>query len=205
MNEALDALLRHPAVWRGDRCAPAALESTPSGFPELDALLPGGGWPMGALTEIFCTVPGIGELRLALPALARLSAAGRRLAWIAPPHLPYAPALAARGIDLRRLLLVRAREEDALWAAEQALRSGACGAVLAWPAAGETRALRRLQLAAETGRAWGLLFPPPRGAASPSPAALRLGLEPAGGRLRVRVLKRRGGGCPAPLALEVAA
>ena len=133
----------------------------------LNALLPGGGWPMGALTEI-----------LAAPA--------------------------ARGIELR-LLLVRAQAEDTLWAAEQALRSGSCGAVLAWPAAGGGRALRRLQLAAEAGRAWGLLFRSPRAAASPPPAALRLRLEAAGDGLAVRILKRRSGGAVAPLSLHIAA
>ncbi len=160
---------------------------------------------MGALTEILAAPAGIGELRLALPALARPSAVGRWLAWIAPPHIPYAPALAARGIELRRLLLVRAQAEDTLWAAEQALRSGSCGAVLAWPAAGGGRALRRLQLAAEAGRAWGLLFHSPRAAASPPPAALRLRLEAAGDGLAVRILKRRSGGAVAPLSLHIAA
>ena len=71
--------------------------------------------------------------------------------------------------------------------------------------AGGGRALRRLQLAAEAGRAWGLLFRSPRAAASPPPAALRLRLEAAGDGLAVRILKRRGGGAVAPLSLHIAA
>jgi hypothetical protein len=77
-----------------------------SGFAALDAELPGGGWPLGALCELLPRHVGIGELRLLGPALASLSAAGRSLAWIAPPHRPYAPALAAAGIDLARVLVV---------------------------------------------------------------------------------------------------
>ena len=92
MNPALAAVLSNPAIWRGGDCAPepAAL---PSGFPALDAMLPGRGWPGSALTEIVLEREGIGELRLTLPALARLQAQGRDVAWIAPPHVPYAPAL----------------------------------------------------------------------------------------------------------------
>jgi hypothetical protein len=78
------------------------------------------------------------------------------LAWISPPYQPYAPALAACGIDVERVLVVRA--ESALWAMEQALKSGACSAVLGWAAACGLQALRRLQLAAEQSRCLAVLF-----------------------------------------------
>lgn len=131
---ALSEVLERPDVWRGDALSRANIRAVASGFSELDAELPGGGWPAGALTEIFPAHEGIGELRLLGPALAALSARGEPLAWIAPPYLPYAPALAAAGIDPAKLVIVRtASAQDALWAAEQALRSNACGAVLAWP------------------------------------------------------------------------
>jgi hypothetical protein len=194
MNEALDNLLQQPGIWRGNRPAAVATESISSGFPALDKLLPGGGWPLGALTELSAPF-GIGALNLVMPALARLSREGRWLAWIAPPYIPYAPALAVQGVELSRVLLVHPRTgTDGLWAVEQALRSGTCGAVLAWPAAGDERALRRLQLAAEEGRAWGVLFRSPGSTPQSSPAALRLALEPApDDGLTVHVLKRRGG------------
>jgi hypothetical protein len=57
----------------------------------------------------------------------------------------------------------------------------------------DDRALRRLKLAAEEGGSLGVLFRPLRCARDPSPAALRLALEPcAGGGLDVVVLKGRG-------------
>src|SRR4051812_7294839 len=121
------------ALWRGSELAHQRFASVPSGFAALDAQLPGGGWPVGLLTELMPVHVGIGELRLLGPALGSLSASGRKLAWIAPPHLPYAPALAAAGIASENLIVVRTRsEKDTLWAAEQALASNACGAVLAW-------------------------------------------------------------------------
>jgi len=190
MNSALDTLRQHPALWGGQK----ERETLSTAFPALDDLLPGGGWPLGALTEILLPREGVGELRLIMPALARLSREGRWLAWVAPPHLPYAPALAAWEVRLSRVLLVQAPvASDRLWAAEQALRSGACGAVLTWLQECEDRALRRLQLAAERGSCWGILFRPLRFADRPSPAALRLqmGAEPGG--LAVQILKGRGG------------
>src|SRR6266704_6288150 len=124
------ALLDRPDIWRGDDLSRAGAPTLPCGFPGLDAELPGGGWPAGALTEILPAHEGIGELRLLGPALAGLSRRGLRLVWIAPPHVPYAPALAAAGIDLVNLLIVRPQgRRGALWAAEQALRSGSCHAL----------------------------------------------------------------------------
>src|SRR2546430_13734680 len=91
------ALLDRPDIWRGDSLSRTGAPTLPCGFPGLDAELPGGGWPAGALTEILLAHEGIGELRLLGPALAGLSRRGLRLVWVAPPHLPYAPALAAAG------------------------------------------------------------------------------------------------------------
>jgi protein ImuA len=159
---------------------------------------------MGALTEILPAREGIGELRLVMPALARLSREGRWLVWIAPPHIPYAPALAACGVELSRVLLVYPRfEREQFWAAEQSLRSAACGACLFWSQSAHERGLRRLQLAAEAGRSWALLFRIEQAAAHASPAALRLRLSPAAGGIAVSILKRRGGWPTGPLFVEM--
>ena len=194
------ALLERPDIWRGDSLSRTGTPAVPSGFPELDAELPGGGWPAGALTEILPTHEGIGELRLLGPVLAGLSQRGLRLVWIAPPHLPYAPALAAAGIDIANLVVVRvASPKETLWATEQALASNACGAVLTWPQGAKYAELRRLQIAAEGGRAPAFLFRVPEAASESSPAPLRIALGTSDGGLAVRVLKRRG----APLAQPI--
>ena len=86
-----------------------ARPALPSGFAQLDANLPGGGWPTGAIAELMSDAIGIGELGLLIPALSNLARAGRYIAWIAPPYLPYAPALAQRGLPLDRVLLIRTR------------------------------------------------------------------------------------------------
>ncbi|MHB8257198.1 MAG: translesion DNA synthesis-associated protein ImuA [Acidiferrobacterales bacterium] len=199
----LQDLMLGTEVWRAG-AASAFAPGVPSGFPQLDALLPGGGWPPGMLTEILVPSPGIGELQLLLPALARLSRGNRWLAFIAPPHIPYAPALAAAQVDLSRVLLVHPRAAtDGLWAVEQSLRAGTCSAVLAWPSTSDARALRRLQLAAEAGGSWGVLFRSGQSADAGSPAALRLRLAPTSGGIDVHILKRRGGWPVGPVSLDL--
>jgi len=201
-STALATLLSHPAIWRGDDVAPEPA-AVPTGFAELDAALPGRGWPQGALTEIVLEREGIGELRLTLPALVRVQSERRDVVWIAPPHKPYAPALAAAGLDLSRLFIVACKTpQDALWAFEQSLRAPECGAAFAWLATSDQRVLRRLQVAARDGRTWGALWRRPGQRGSAMAAPLRLALSPRDGKLAVRVLKRRGAELTQPVLLQ---
>jgi hypothetical protein len=165
-----------------------------TGYEQLDQLLPRGGWPLGAIIELLSPASGIGELSLFLPVLARLAQTHRSIAWIAPPYVPYAPALAQRGLPLERVLIVHTRNpQESLWACEQALRCSAIGAVLSWPGHIIDRNLRRLQLAAECGGAIGILHRPIEARRESSPAALRLQLQSLDEHLRVHILKARGG------------
>ena len=142
---ALADLIQRQAVWRGGAPLAAGAFAVPTGFRALDAELPGGGWPAGGLVEALCRHEGIGELQLVLPALAALTAEGRRAVWLAPPHLPYAPALRGAGVRLECLTVVRAPgRRDALWAAEQALRARAFHALLIWLPRASYPELRRL-------------------------------------------------------------
>ncbi|NIV18576.1 MAG: translesion DNA synthesis-associated protein ImuA [Woeseiaceae bacterium] len=206
-SSSLDQLLENPRVWRGRQAAHAA-NGLASGYERLDRHLPGGGWPQNALTEILVDHYGIGELRLLMPALARLSTGSASaeipgmddyaepgwIAWVAPPFQPYPPALQQWGIDLSRMLIVRPKDDsEMLWSAEQALSSGTCAAVLLWPKTLDDQASRRLQLAAEKGGSWGIAFRPPAARKQPSAAALRIALQASAGGTRVHILKSRGG------------
>lgn len=200
---ALDGLLAARRLWRGQPAAQTAPDAIATGWTSLDAVLPGGGWPSAALSEILLPVDGVGELRLVWPALARLSAGDGIIAVVAPPYRPYAPAWQAAGLRHESLQVIDADPRDALWAAEQCLRSGACSAVLCWPRSADDRALRRLQVAAETGRTPGFAFRAAQAAMNPSPAPLRVAIEVA--PHRVRVLKCRGASVPpAPLPFPTA-
>ena len=186
----LQQLLKGGQLWRG---AGGGMAVEPTGRTHLDRLLPGGGWPLGALTELLHDQQGIGELSLLLPVFARLTQAGRRVALIQTPHLPHPVPLAAAGVDLSQLLWVEAPDpRSACWAAEQLLKSGSVGALASWASPRDETGLRRLQLAAEEGAALAFLYRPLRAAAQFSPAALRLMLKQAAGELRIEPLKLRG-------------
>jgi hypothetical protein len=206
-SHSLSAALNHPALWRGNDFAPVATPSVPTGYAELDVHLPGAGWPTGVITEIHVERPGIGELQLVMPAAARLTQADRWQVMIAPPYLPYAPALAAHGVKLSRLMLIRPKTlAEQLWACEQALQTTSCGTVMLWLDQTSERipenALRRLQLTAERREVLTMLFRASR-ASSCTQAVLRLHVSREENNTVVRILKRRGGGLPAPVALDL--
>ena len=206
---ALADVLARGDIWRGDALARLPGQCIPSGHPELDEELPGGGWPCGNLTEFLVDRSGIGELTLLLPALARLAADGGWLALVAPPWLPHAPAGAAAGIAPERLLVVRACKEAA-WSIEALLASGGFAGVLAWPGSAlDAKALRRLQVAAEGRPVFAALWRAASAAVAPSPAPLRISLGPdtearTRGQLALRILKRRGRPASRPLSLDLA-
>ena len=193
-------LLAHPAIWRGRSAAQRS--GLPTGFATLDEYLPDSGWPRTGLIEILVSRFGSGELTLLAPALAALTraAAARGCVWVAPPLVPFAPALVSCGVVLDRVAVVGGALSDrqdarvgdrGLWALEQALGSGACDAVLGWVRQVRSRDIRRLQLAAERGRSLGVLFRPRRVSREASAAVLRLSVEPLTAGVRLTILKGR--------------
>ena len=229
------ALRAKHRIWRADEVAGADAPGLSTGHPALDAELPGGGWPAGQLTELLLEHAGVGELSLLAPALARCAREQRTCVWVLPidggsnngggktaanvaDALPYAPALAAAGLDLAQHIFVKpATPREALWALEQSLRAAHLGAVIGWlPESvagtrsgndGDFRALRRLHLLASQHHTLAFMLRPARAASAPSPAALRLQLAAADkqhpGRLQVTLLKRRGRPLLAPITLQV--
>lgn len=193
------------AVWRADALACAAGATVATGHPALDAELPGGGWPVGAISEILQTQSGLYEWRLLLSALTRVTGP---IVLVAAPHVPFGPGLSAQGLDARRLLWVNADAPAArLWATEQALRCAGVSAVLAWLPQVRPEPLRRLQIAAQTHRKLLFVMRPDPAQSESTPAVLRLLISSQTAdsptaeatfsaapvdALRVHILKRRG-------------
>lgn len=214
-------------MWRAQEVSRTArCDATSTGFPTLDTELPGAGWPHRVLTEVLLPHPGLGELRLLVPALSRIAgtgdvtqSSGRCVMLFDPPAALCGWALAQLGVNAQQLLVVYGREgargaaqlrrllpsADLLWALEQALKSGHVGAVLAWlPQRLKADALRRLQLAAQAHDGPVFLFREVDARLKPSAAPLRLLLQGAGiDRLSVRVLKRRGPPLAQPVVLAL--
>ena len=208
MNEVLEQIIRRNDTWRGRQRRfhhhePSAnsdshsdCRSGPglsSGYTALDTQLDQGGWPLDSTIELLSDSNGMGAMGLFLPAMEQLSEQGRWQAFIAPPYIPYAPLLSARGIDTRQVLLVHPKNrQDLLWSTEQALRSSTCSAVFSW-LGGHNYSyseLRKLQLAATGGDSLGVLFRPTGAAHNHAPASLRLQMREY---RKVHILKQRGG------------
>ena len=192
----LNDLTQSGQLWSASDWRMTRVQASPSGYAQLDAELPGGGWPRWAITEIFHARSGQGELRLLLPYLAALSRDDRRWqVWFNPPYRPHAPGLANWGLDLSRLLMCQAsRQDDLLWSLERCLISGGCQAVIAWADRLDTAHLRRLQLAAESNQLSVFLLRPERWRETSSIAALRLQVSAdQPDQLQLRILKRRAG------------
>lgn len=197
-------------LWRGSSLSTTADPTLASGFAALDAELPGGGWPLQAVTELLTPQPGVLEWRLLAPALRGWWAAqalpaaapGRRgraatpalrsLLLINPPHTPHLPGLQALGLPPSALIWVEAgTPAQALWAAEQAIKSRV--AVLAWLPEARPEQIRRLQVNALSSDAPAFLMRPERAQQQSSAAPLRLLVQPGDGwELAVHLLKRRG-------------
>ncbi len=194
MNNILNNLIQNAQIWQAGQFKDRPVKAIASGWHTLDHFLPGHGWPQGALTELLCDTPGIGELQLLLPAMKSVVDKGRYIFWIDPPFIPYAPALAQHGIDLSKLVIIRPdTPQEGLWALEQILRSQHCGLAISWPKKLAANDIRRLQLATEKTDSIAFLFRAALCANQHSAAALRLKLEPANNALGVSILKRRGG------------
>jgi len=206
MNDPLQHIISRSDTWRGFEATHSSafallpansdwhgVDAMPTGFKSLDQAIKLGGWPQRGSVEVLTDSCGMGAMGLFLPTMEKLSAQGRWQAFIAPPYTPYAPLLAARGIDTQQILMVHPKSrEDLLWATEQALRSSTCSVVFSWLGASDYRysELRKLQLAAAENDTLAVFFRATSVADQHTPASLRLKMS---GYRSVDILKQRAG------------
>lgn len=191
----------HPALWRASQLGRSPGSTVDTGYASLTAELPGGGWPCGALIELLPRAPGLGEMRLLAPALGSLN---RPVALVQPLHRPNGAGLAYVGVRPENVLWLRAANTaDALWSAEQILKTGSCGTLLLWQSHIRADSLRRLHLAARSTESLFFVIRPIAGAVDPSPADLRLTLEPTTDGVLVEVIKRKGPAMAQPLRIAL--
>ncbi|MDZ7914355.1 MAG: translesion DNA synthesis-associated protein ImuA [Rhodococcus sp. (in: high G+C Gram-positive bacteria)] len=182
------------AIWRGSDLGPQAGQVVSSGFADLDAELPGGGWPCQAVCEVLSPQPSVLEWRVLGPALGGIVAAGGRVVVVGPPKTPHLPGLRHSGIDEQHLVWVQAdAPSERLWCTEQFVKSGACGALVAWLPQARPEQIRRLQVCAQACAGPVFLFRPAAAQHEASAASLRVmatfGVD---WEILVHVLKRRG-------------
>ena len=210
VDRALPDFANH-VIWRAGELGGSSLRTVATAYPELDAALPGGGWPQGALIEVLQPQAGVHEWGLVAAALVALQGEepGQLTVLVNTPFLPFGPALGARQLNMQRLLSVQGRDAPALlWATREALQCADVACVLAWLPDARSAHLRRLQIAAHAHNKLLFVFRPPRAQNESSPAPLRLLLEgavgtaEAAGNLLVHVFKRRGPQLAAPVLLD---
>jgi protein ImuA len=193
----------HPLLWRANSLARTARPGLPTGFAQLDTLLPGGGWPLGSLIEVLSVQPGTTELALLRPSLSLLQS-NQPIALVNPPLQPYIQCFHNWQLGGHRWLWVKpACVTDALWAAEQLLKHNVCAALVCWAHPASSMAVRRLQLAAQRSSTLCLLARPHTVKQTPSAAHLRLLATPCPQGMHVQVLKRAGALCNTVLTLEL--
>lgn len=189
---ALSAL--PPSVWRGSDLGATVVRACGTGWPALDAELPGGGWPARSLTEVLAAQATLLEFRLLGGALGQISARGGQIALVGPPKHPHLPGLVLQGIDARHLIWLRAETPaERLWTTEQLIKSNAAGAIVSWLPQARPEQIRRLQVCALGCEAPVFVCRPAAARNEASAAPLRLqaamGLD---WELLVEVFKRRG-------------
>lgn len=204
-------------LWRAGELGAACMQTVPTGYDALSRVLPDGGWPCGAMTEVLQSQPGQHEWGLVAPALKALqtSKSNGFVALVGAPHCPFGPALSARQLNMQRLLSIHAVKNDApalLWATREALQCADVAAVMAWLPGVRSAHLRRLQIAAHTHHKLLFVFRPLAAQHESSPAPLRLLLQgptssvgsPASraGHLEVNIFKRRGPPLNAPVLID---
>ena len=190
---SLAALAESAVLWHADALASPIGAVLATGHAALDAQLPGGGWPVGAMVEILQAQSGQNEWRLLLPALAH--ARSGPVVLVGAPHVPFGPGLAAQGLAAERLLWVATAEPASrMWACEQALRCTDVVAVLAWLPQARSEQLRRLNVAAAEHAKLLFVMRPAQVQTESSPASLRVlvSLQPGSDGVQLEILKRRG-------------
>jgi protein ImuA len=192
------------AVWTGNNVGTYEHDVVSTGFENLDAELPGRGWPCGSLTEVLQPQPSLCEWRLLGPVLRARADAGGRILLVGPPKRPFAGGLSMLGISCDKLVwIATTTPAERLWVVEQLIKANPDGAVLAWLPQVRAEQLRRLQVHSQACQCPIFLFRPEASLREPSPAPLRvIASIGADWKLTVSIPKRKGGALDMPVTVQ---
>jgi protein ImuA len=182
------------AVWRGTELGSSVTTVLSSGFPALDAELPGAGWPCHSLTEILQPQPAVTEWRLLAPSIRKVVASGLQVVIVGPPKHPHLPGLRFAGLDERHLVWIQAEKpSERLWVTEQLVKANAAGLLVSWLPQTRQEQIRRLQVCAAACDGPVFLCRPAAAEFEPSAAPLRVQVRfGVDWELQVHLLKRKG-------------
>jgi len=208
---AAGGLCRPATEWR--QVEGRGRETVATGFSAIDSLLPAGGVQRGGFIEwlaggdaasadaggaiaIACAVAC--RLATSAPQASTIVVVDRRQRFYPPAVLPWldtqADVVAVGGRRPQLVVARPSRDDDEIWAIDQALRCPGVAAVLAWPGRVHSTAMRRWQLATRASGAVGLLV---RGLAGRQQAS-----EPTWADARIAVAPVAEGGTVADFAVR---
>lgn len=181
-------------LWRADQLVVCTAPTIATGWPELDAELPGGGWPCQSLTELLQPQLSGAEFRLLGAAMRQVAAAGKDIVLVGPPQSPHWPGLMQMGVEQRRLVWIQAETPaERLWVTEQLIKANAAGLLLVWLTQVRHEQIRRLQVLAHSCDGPVILCRTAAAAHESSAAPLRVharcGVD---WELQIQILKRKG-------------
>lgn len=188
MSDLIDLLERKQLIWHGRDYRPPQ-DVVPSGHAVFDEKL-AGGFPKNGVVSIESQV-GVGELRFLMNTLATKE---RLLVFINPPGILCAEFFYHQGLDLNNILVIYPRQKnEALWASEQCLKSGACSAVMLWHNMFEIHHVKRLQVASDEGNCLQFLMRSNHIKSASLPVSMNMQFAPHVQGLDITINKRKGG------------
>ena len=192
MANLIDFLQHQNLVWQGTDNAPLSQcvsEKHSTGYEALDNHLDGG-FPFPGVVDMQSET-GIGELQLLLPFIRSRT---RLCVMINPPANVNAHALIHQNISTELIWGVTTSDPiEALWAAEQCLKSGVCSSVLLWHQEVQIHQVKRLLLSAQTGQSMCCLLRHSMVQGGALPVSLSMQLLPSSTGLNIKVNKLKGG------------
>jgi protein ImuA len=196
----------HSALLGAAAGSASAEKTFTTGLPLLDEMLPNGALARAAVHEILAEERDGTPLTFAL-LLARSAAREGAIVWCDPRRTLYPPAVAAMGMPLDRLFLLRPKTPaEQIWAVAESMGCPGVAATVAMAGDLSRVEARRFQLAAERGGGVGILLRDP-GKATQYAAATRWRVRPMKSqrsvqRWSVQLIHGHGGQIGKPIILE---
>lgn len=157
MQPKLKKLVDKGLLWQGKATSGQQKDYLSTGSAQLDELL-GGGWQLAGLHEIQRHYP-FTEQGLLTPLLKQALSRQITVFWIAPPAVVSASGLAWQLSQQSLQVVINAKGNEAAWAFEQILQSGAGIAFLwQWQSEIDAGMVRRWYKAVQAGKQTGFIF-----------------------------------------------
>lgn len=206
MNPILHKLQNKQWIWSATSAKQQEQQQKPisTGFANFDEAL-NAGFPRAGMIHVQSKL-GCGEFRLLLQIIQQQDSEQTHRFWVivSPPGDVNAEFLLNHNVDLSRLLIIhKTSSEEALWATEQCVKSGACAGVFIWHKSLTQLQVRKLEIAAQQGKSYCIWFDNSKRKRVNLPLNLSLTLQRDGEDIELNINKQKHGWAQAPVKLPL--